>query len=67
VATKTMSLEQIQEDLLARSFLYDNPDAYRDGVEATVDALRQTTLRDEPLERRSFVDRRMAGPHVSTR
>ena len=67
MATKTMSLEQIEEDLLARSFLYDNPDAYRDGVEATVDALRHTNVQSETPERRSFVDRRMTGPPASTR
>lgn len=32
--------EELEDDLLARSFLYDNQAAYREGVEATMAAVR---------------------------
>lgn len=33
-------LEDLEDDLLARAFLFDHPTAYREGVEATLEALR---------------------------
>ena len=33
-------LEDVEEDLMSRAFLYDFPVAYRDGVEAAIEAVR---------------------------
>ena len=34
------TIEQLERELLARDFLYDDPTAYREGVLAVTDALR---------------------------
>lgn len=33
-------LEDLEDDLAARAFLYSSPDAYRDGIEAAFEAVR---------------------------
>ena len=33
-------LEDVEDDLMSRAFLYDVPVAYRDGVEAALNAVR---------------------------
>jgi hypothetical protein len=33
-------LEDLEDDLMSRAFLYDFPVAYRDGVEAALEAVR---------------------------
>lgn len=33
-------LEDLEDDLISRAFLYENPGAYREGVEATLAAIR---------------------------
>ena len=33
-------LEDVEDDLMSRAFLYDFPDAYREGVEAALVAVR---------------------------
>jgi len=39
------TIEQLERDLLARDFLYDDPTAYREGVLAVTEALRS----DQPV------------------
>lgn len=43
------SLEELRHSLLERAFLYDHPDAYRAGVEATLRAITQARLEDRRL------------------
>lgn len=38
-------LDEMEEDLLARDYLYDAPRVYREGVEAAVEAVRATLAR----------------------
>lgn len=38
-------LEELEDDLMARAFLYDRPDAYREGVEAAITAIRAMLAR----------------------
>lgn len=33
-------IDDVEEEMMARSFLFSNPISYRDGVGATTDALR---------------------------
>ena len=39
------TIEELEQQLLARDFLYDDPTAYREGVRAVTDALRT----DQPV------------------
>jgi hypothetical protein len=36
---RTMKVDDLREDLLRRSYLFDDPDAYEAGVRDTLDAL----------------------------
>ena len=38
-------LEDVEDDLMSRAFLYDVPVAYRDGVEAALTAVRAVLSR----------------------
>lgn len=38
-------LEDVEDDLMSRAFLYDFPVAYRDGVEAAIEAVRAVLAR----------------------
>jgi hypothetical protein len=38
-------LEDVEDDLMSRAFLYDVPVAYRDGVEAALTAVRAVISR----------------------
>ncbi len=39
-------LEDVEDDLMARAFLYDFPVSYREGVEAALLAIRGVIARD---------------------
>lgn len=38
-------LEELEDDLLGRAYLFDSPGVYRDAVEEVFDALRATIAR----------------------
>jgi isopentenyl diphosphate isomerase/L-lactate dehydrogenase-like FMN-dependent dehydrogenase len=38
-------LEDLEDDLIGRAFLYDAPSSYRDGVEAAFEAVRALLAR----------------------
>jgi hypothetical protein len=41
-------LEEVEEDLMARSFLFANPISYRDGVGAATQAIRAMLAKVDP-------------------
>lgn len=41
-------LDGVEEELMARSFLFVDPVSYRDGVEATTQAVRAMLVRVDP-------------------
>ena len=48
-------LDDVEEDLIGRAFLYENADAFREGVEASLEAVRAMLARTQrlPVEGRS--------------
>lgn len=46
----TAHLEQIKQQLISRSFLYDDPGAYRAGVEEAIGAMRRDLQPETPPE-----------------
>lgn len=45
------TLDDVEEDLMARSFLFANPLSYRDGVGAATQAFRVMLAKLRPVER----------------
>lgn len=45
-------LEEVEDDLMARSFLYDDPGVYREAVEAALVAVRAAIAEVEQQRRR---------------
>lgn len=51
MATTLELLDGVEEELMARSFLFVDPVSYRDGVEATTQAVRVMLARVNPVGR----------------
>ena len=45
-------LEDAEEDLLSRAFLYNHPVSFREGVEASMEAVRALLAKVSPVELR---------------
>jgi len=48
VGTTVDMLDEVEEDLMARSFLFANPISYRDGVGAATQAIRAMLAKVDP-------------------
>lgn len=48
MGTTVDMLDEVEEDLMARSFLFANPISYRDGVGAATQAIRAMLAKVDP-------------------